>query len=144
MNRKEREEELARELRAHMELEAEELRELGLTAEAAQHAARRAFGSPALAMERTREMWGWNRLESFLRNLRFAGRRARKSPAFTATVALVIALAVGVTTAIFALIDVAFFKPLPYPEPERLAYVSMSFEAAGRAASDRVLTGAQW
>ena len=144
MNRKERDEELARELRAHLEMEAEELRERGLTPEAAHHAARRAFGSPALAMERTREVWGWNRLETFLRNLRFALRRARKSPGFTATVALVIALAVGVTTAIFALIDVAFFKPLPYPEPERLAYVSMSFEAAGRAAGDRVLTGAQW
>jgi len=144
MTRKEREEELARELRAHMEMEAEELREKGLTAEAAQHAARRAFGSPALAMERTREMWGWNRLESFVRNLRYALRRARKAPGFTATVALVIALAVGVTAAILAFIDVAFFKPLPYPEPERLAYIAMSFEAAGRGASDRVLTGAQW
>jgi predicted permease len=144
MNRKDRDDELARELRAHMEMEAEELRERGLAPEAARYAARRAFGSPALAMERTREVWGWNRLQTLARNLRFALRRARKSPGFTATVALVIALAVGVTTAIFALIDVAFFKPLPYPEPDRLAYVSISFEAAGRAAQGQVLTGAQW
>ncbi|MFN0103099.1 MAG: ADOP family duplicated permease [Bryobacteraceae bacterium] len=144
MNRKEREEELARELRAHLEMEAEELRERGLAPDAARNAALRAFGSPALAMERTREMWGWNRLELFFRNLRFALRRARKSPGFTATVALVIALAVGVTTAIFALIDVAFFKPLPYPEPERLAYISISYESAGRAANEQVLTGPQW
>ena len=79
-----------------------------------------------------------------LRNLRFALRRARRSSGFAFTVALVIAMAVGVTTAIFSLIDVAFFKPLPYPEPERLAYVSVSFEAAGRGANDQVLTGAQW
>jgi len=144
MTRKDRDDELARELRAHMQMEADELLEQGLPPDAARNAARRSFGSPALAMERTREMWGWNSLDSVLRNLRFALRRARKSPGFTATVAVVIALAVGVTTAIFALIDVAFFKPLPYPEPDRLAYISMSFETAGRAALEQVLTGAQW
>jgi len=144
MNQRERDDELAREVRAHLEMEAEEQRERGLSAEAARLAARRAFGSQALAMERTREVWGWSLGEAFTRNLRFALRRARRSPGFALTVALVIALAVGVTTAVFAVIDVAFLKPLPYPEPERLAYVSVAFEAAGRAAEDQVLTGAQW
>lgn len=144
MNRKERDEELAREVQAHLEMEAEEQRERGLSETAARLAARRAFGSTALAMERTRDSWGWSLGESVSRHLRLALRRARRSPGFTATIALVIALAVGATTAIFALLDVALLKPLPYPEPERLAYVTVSFEAAGRAAVDQVLTGAQW
>lgn len=144
MNRNERDDELARELQAHLDMEADEQRERGLSDDAARMAARRAFGSPALARERTRDSWRWSAFDALIRALRFAARRARKSPAFTLAVALVIGLAVGVTTSIFALIDVAFFKPLPYPSPERLAYVSVSFEAAGRAASDRVLTGAQW
>lgn len=144
MNRKDRDDELARELRAHLEMEADELREQGLPPGEAQQAARRAFGSQALAMERTRESWGWDPLDSAGRNLRFTLRRVRKSPGFALTVALVIALAVGVTTAIFAVIDVAFFKPLPYPEPERLAYISMRFEAASRGSVDQVLTGAEW
>lgn len=144
MNRKERDDELARELRAHMDLEADELREQGLSPEEARLAARRAFGSPALAMDQTRDVWAWNPVDALSRQLRFALRRARKSKGFTATVALVIALAVGVTTAIFALIDVAFFKPLPYPEPDRLAYVTMTFNAASRGTVEQVLTGAQW
>jgi predicted permease len=144
MNRKERDEELAREVQAHLEMEAEEQRERGLSEDAARLAARRAFGSTALAMERTRESWGWSVGDSVSRHVRLALRRAWRSPGFTATVALVIALAVGVTTAIFALLDVALLKPLPYPEPERLAYVTVSFEAAGREAVDQVLTGAQW
>ncbi len=144
MNREERDDELAREVQAHLEMEAEEQRERGLSEEAARLAARRAFGSTALAMERTRDSWGWSLGESVSRHLRLALRRARRSPGFTAIVALVIALAVGVTTAIFALLDVALLKPLPYPEPERLAHVTVTFEAAGRSAGDQSLTGAQW
>ncbi|MBI2684784.1 MAG: ABC transporter permease [Acidobacteria bacterium] len=144
MNRKDRDEELERELRAHMEMEADELRERGLSAADATYAARRAFGSQALAMERTRATWNWNVFEAVGRNVRLALRRARHTPGFTLTVALVIALAVGATTAIFALIDVAFLKPLPYPEQDRLAYVTMTWQAAGRAADELVLTGMQW
>jgi predicted permease len=144
MNREDRDDELEREVQAHLEMEAEEQRERGLSEEAARLAARKAFGSTALAMERTRESWGWSLRDSVSRHLRLALRRARRAPGFTATVALVIALAVGVTTAIFALLDVALLKPLPYPEPDRLAYVTVSFDAVGRAAVDQVLTGAQW
>lgn len=144
MDRDKRNDELERELRAHLEMEAEEWRERGLSPEDAQSAARRAFGSRALAMERTREVWGKQPLESLLRGMRLALRRARLTPTFTLTVALVIALAVGVTTAIFSVIDVAFLKQLPYPEPERLAYISMISESPRYGANDQVLNGSQW
>ena len=81
MNQRERDDELAREVQAHLEMEADEQRERGLSREAARLAARKAFGSQALAMERTREVWGWNWAEALVRNLRFALRRARRSPA---------------------------------------------------------------
>jgi len=144
MNRKDRDDELDREIQAHIEMEADEQAENGLSAEAANRAARKAFGSRASAMERTRESWGWNPIDAVSRHLRFVLRRALRTPGFALTVTLVIGLAVGVTTAIFALIDIAFFKPLPYPEPERLAYISVNFQNGGRSSDDQVLTGKQW
>jgi len=56
--KRERDEELSRELQSDLELEAAEQRESGLPAEAARYAAQRAFGNTNLIKESTREMWG--------------------------------------------------------------------------------------
>jgi hypothetical protein len=67
--RRQRERDLERELRSHLELEAEERQEDGVTAEEARYAARRAFGNRALVKEEVRESWGWISLERSLRTL---------------------------------------------------------------------------
>jgi hypothetical protein len=56
--RKQREQDLERELNADLELEAEEQQENGLSPEQARHAARRAFGNVTYVKEEAREMWG--------------------------------------------------------------------------------------
>lgn len=61
--RNEREEDLERELRGHLELEARERQEEGLSPDEAHLAARRLFGNTALVKEDVREMWGWMWLE---------------------------------------------------------------------------------
>ncbi|MGA8314127.1 MAG: permease prefix domain 1-containing protein, partial [Terriglobales bacterium] len=57
--RKEREQDLERELRADLELEAAAHQENGLSPEEARYAARRAFGNTDRVKEEVREMWGW-------------------------------------------------------------------------------------
>ena len=69
-----RDADLNRELRSDLELEEEEQRERGLSAEEARHAALRAFGNPTLIREHTHEVWSWNGLENLLRDLRISVR----------------------------------------------------------------------
>jgi predicted permease len=117
---KKRDADLERELASDLELEEEEQREGGLSAEAARYAALRAFGNPALIRERTRAVWSWNRLESLARDLRFCVRTLRRTPGFTVVAVLVMALGIGANVALFTVVRGVLLKPLPFEDPDRL------------------------
>lgn len=68
-----RDAELEREFHSDLELEEEELRECGFSAEGAHYEALRAFGNPALLREQTRAVWSWNWFESLAQDLRSNG-----------------------------------------------------------------------
>ena len=70
-------------------------------------------------------------LEHLMMDLRFTARQLRRTPAFAATVTLVLALGVCANVAIFAFVDAALIKPLPYPDPTRLVAVTESGTAPG-------------
>jgi len=74
---------LERELRSDLELEEEEQRENGLSAEEARHAAQRAPGNVLLIKDHAREVWGWLWLEWLLKDVRYAVRGLLRSPVFT-------------------------------------------------------------
>lgn len=134
--RSRRDADLERELRNDLELEEEEQRENGLSAEEARYAARRAFGNKTLIREQTREAWGWMEMERLHRDLRYAMRRLMRSPGFTIICVLILAIGIGATTAIFSLVNTVLLKPLPFPQPERLMWVSMQDHSLPGAAPE--------
>ncbi len=97
----------------------------GMNPEAAHFAAMRQFGNVTKLKERSHEVVGF-RLETVMQDVRFSLRQLRKNPGFAATAILILALGMGASVAIFAFVDAALIKPLPYPEPTRLMDVTES------------------
>ncbi len=68
-----------------------------------------------------------------LSDLRYAIRSLAKSPGFTATALLTLALCIGANIAIFAIVDAILIRPLPFPESDRIVITSNLYPAAGVA-----------
>jgi predicted permease len=66
-----------------------------------------------------------------LNELKFAGRVLRKSPVFTLTAAITIALGVGASTAIFSVTNAVLLRPLPYKNPEQLVIMPSDMRVRG-------------
>ncbi len=92
----------------------------GLSPEAARRAARLEVGSPVAVRDEVRTS-GWEHLvEASLRDVRFALRKLGKSPLFTATAVLTLAIGIGASTAVFSAVHPILIEPLPFPDADRL------------------------
>jgi putative ABC transport system permease protein len=120
------------ELRAHIDLAAEENRKRGMTSAEARCAALKEFGGITQMKERYRMQRGLPILESLAQDVRFALRQLRKSPSFTFTALLTLALGIGTTTSLFSVVDAVILKPLPFPTAGRLVRVESLVGATGR------------
>jgi macrolide transport system ATP-binding/permease protein len=123
--------ELFEEMAFHRDETERELIEGGMMREAARYAAMRRFGNAASLRDRSHAAVEF-KLETVLQDFRFALRQMRKSPGFALTAILILALGIGASVAIFAFVDAALIKPLPYPNPTQLVDVDQSTALSSR------------
>jgi macrolide transport system ATP-binding/permease protein len=114
--------ELEEEMAFHREQLQLEMQEDGLPSDAARHAAHRQFGNEPRLSEQSHDIVSFQ-VESVLQDLHFAVRQLRKNPGFACIAILVLTLGMAASIAIFAFVDAALIKPLPYQSPARLVGV---------------------
>ncbi|HTI39506.1 MAG TPA: ABC transporter permease [Vicinamibacterales bacterium] len=118
--RRTHDEEIAEEIRQHLQEAVDDLVARGMPRRDAEASARRQFGNVALIEERSREVWRWTLASDLAADVRYALRQFRRAPAFAAAAVATLAIGIGATTAIFSVADAALFNPLPFPHPDRL------------------------
>ena len=123
----------ADEIECHLQLHIEDNLRLGMAPAQARRAAILKLGGVEMTKQNYRERNTLPVMDDLLQDLRFALRQLRRSPGFTVTAALMLALGFGASVAIFAFVDAALLKPLPYPDPTRLAAVNEAVNLFGRA-----------
>src|SRR5882672_8547238 len=111
------------ELRFHIEKLANDNIAAGMTPEEARRQAALEFGGREQIKEEVRDVYRIRLLDATVANLKSAFRFIRKSPTFSATVILTLALGIGANSAVFSAIDAILLKPLPFPEADQLMRV---------------------
>src|SRR2546429_6235087 len=125
------EEGMSEELRFHIEQYTDDLVRSGMSREKAARVIRAELGSPINIKADCREAFGVHFFDEFRRQLSYAARLLRKTPAFTATAFLTLAVCLGANLTIFAVIDSVLLRPLPFPEPDRLMMIFNTYPKAG-------------
>src|SRR5438477_7628127 len=122
---------MSEELRFHIEEYTKDLVRSGMSREKAARQIRMELGSLTNIKRDCREAFGVHLFDEFRRELSYAARLLRKTPGFTATALLTLAVCFGANLTIFAVIDSVLLRPLPFPEPGRLMTIFNTYPKAG-------------
>lgn len=123
-----RKDQLNEEIRSHLAMEIGDRIARGQSREDAEAAAKREFGNAALVQDVTHGAWRWRRLEQFTVDLAYSMRILRRSPAFSITVIITLAVGLGAACAMFTVVDKVLLRSVPFSHPHQL----MQVREAGR------------
>ena len=129
VHRRRFERDLQDEVAFHLAMREEQLRAAGVSD--AEAGARRRFGNVTRTREDLRAAWAIAPgVNAVLRDLRYAARMLRRSPAFTSVVVLTLGLCVGANTALFTVVNGVLVRSANYPDSDRLIVLHESFSKA--------------
>lgn len=114
---------LREEMESHLAMQTEENIRAGMPPPEARRQARLKFGAPEAIREQFHAEEGLPLIENLLRDTRYALRQLRKSPGFTLTEVLTLALGIGASSAIFCMMDALWLSPMPVPQASRIVRV---------------------
>src|SRR5918992_1625446 len=122
---------IATELRFHVESRVEDLVVRGMRADVAREVAQREFGDVGritkacrtIGRQRERDMRIKEWLDSVASDVAFGWRALRRAPGFAVVAALTLALGIGATSAIFSVVSAVLLRPLPYADGHRVVHI---------------------
>ncbi len=120
---KQQDQQFAEEIESHLQMHIDDNVRAGMSPEEARRAALIKLGGVESTTQGHRDQRALPWVETLGQDLRYTVRQMRKNPAFSATALVVLALGVGSTIAIFAFVDAALIKPLPYRDASRVAVI---------------------
>ena len=126
---------LTEEIESHLNLAIADRIARGQSPADARTSAMRELGNVPLIADVTRNQWGWLRVELWMHDIRYAMRQLRKSPGFTFTAIITLALGVGANTTVFSMINGLLLRPLAVPESNRLVVLGIDGDGPQRGYS---------
>ncbi len=134
----------AAEIQSHVDLATEHYITEGLSPADAQREARRRFGNTRAHQERVDDLHRPPVFDALRLDLRYALRMLRRTPAFTVAAIATLAIVIGANTAVLGLVDHILLRKLPYPDPDRLAFVATNRHSPSDSDTGTWVDGTMW